>query len=174
MLDILSSFHIDWKILIAQLVNFAIVVLVLWFFALKPLSAKMKERTDKIEKGLKEAEEIGQQLQKGEKERQEAFVAAKKEAQKIMQQAKEAAEKERVILSEKAAGQAQQILQEAQKQISREQKKAKEELKGEISGLVVAAAEKILREKLDQEKDGKLAKKILQELKWKYHLKNTP
>jgi len=164
MLDILSSFHIDWKILIAQLVNFTIVVFVLWFFALKPLAKKMQDRTTRIEDGLKQAEEIGKQLQEGEKERQEAFVAAKKEAQTIMQQAKEAAEKERVVLSEKAAAGAQQILEEARIQISREQKKAKEELKSEISGLVVLAAEKILREKLDQEKDGKLAKKILQEL----------
>ena len=164
MIDILSSFHIDWKILIAQLVNFTIVVFVLWFFALKPLAKKMQDRTVRIEDGLRQAEEIGQQLQEGEKERQDAFVTAKKEAQAIMQKVKEDAEKERVILSEKATVQAQQILVAAQEQIQREQKKAKEELKGEISGLVILAAEKILREKLDQEKDEQLAKKILQEM----------
>ncbi|MEK7172442.1 MAG: F0F1 ATP synthase subunit B [Patescibacteria group bacterium] len=164
MLDILSSFHIDWKILIAQLVNFTVVVFVLWFFALKPLAKKMQDRTVRIEDGLRQAEEVSQQLQKGEKERQEAFVAAKKEAQAIMQQAKEAAEKERAVLAEKATVQAQQILEQAKEQINQEQKKAKEELKSEISGLVILAAEKILREKLDQEKDSALAKKILQEM----------
>ena len=54
--EIIKTFHIDWKLLIAQAVNFAIVVFALYKFAYKPLLKTMNERTAKIEQGLKDAE----------------------------------------------------------------------------------------------------------------------
>ena len=53
--SIISTFHIDWKIIIAQVINFAIVFVVLYIFALKPLSKLMKERSEKIAKGIDDA-----------------------------------------------------------------------------------------------------------------------
>ena len=53
--SIISTFHIDWKIIIAQAVNFAIVLAVLYFFALKPLNKLMAERAEKIAKRVNDA-----------------------------------------------------------------------------------------------------------------------
>ena len=53
--SIISTFHIDWKIIIAQAINFVIVFAVLYFYALKPLSKLMKERSEKISQGLDDA-----------------------------------------------------------------------------------------------------------------------
>ena len=53
--SIISTFHIDWKIIIAQMINFVIVFVVLYIFALKPLSKLMKERGEKIAKGIDDA-----------------------------------------------------------------------------------------------------------------------
>ena len=46
--SIISTFHIDWKIIIAQAINFGVVFIVLYIFALKPLSKLMNERAEKI------------------------------------------------------------------------------------------------------------------------------
>ena len=35
--ELVKTFHIDWKLIIAQTVNFTIVLGVLWYFAFKPL-----------------------------------------------------------------------------------------------------------------------------------------
>ena len=50
--SLITTFHIDWKIVIAQVINFGIVFAVLYFFALKPLSKLMKEREDIISKAI--------------------------------------------------------------------------------------------------------------------------
>ena len=47
---IIESFHVDFKLLIAQAINFLIVFLVLYYFVFKPLLKVMKERSEKIEK----------------------------------------------------------------------------------------------------------------------------
>ena len=53
--SIISTFHIDWKIIIAQAFNFGIVFTVLYIFALKPLNKLMAERALKISKGVEDA-----------------------------------------------------------------------------------------------------------------------
>ncbi len=50
--SIISTFHIDWKIIIAQAVNFAVVFIVLYIFALKPLSKLMAEEVRKFQREL--------------------------------------------------------------------------------------------------------------------------
>ena len=52
--SIINTFHIDWKIIIAQAVNFGIVFVVLYIFALKPLNKLMAERAEKIKKGVED------------------------------------------------------------------------------------------------------------------------
>ena len=61
--ELIQTFHIDWKLLIAQLINFAIVLFVLWKFAIKPLSKTMDKRTNDIEKSIDDAKKIEENLQ---------------------------------------------------------------------------------------------------------------
>ena len=67
--SIISTFHIDYKLMLAQLVNFGIIVGVLWYFVFKPLAAKMTERTKTIEKSLAEARQIADNLKSSEQQR---------------------------------------------------------------------------------------------------------
>src|SRR3990167_6010494 len=92
---IISTFQIDWKIIIAQLVNFAIVVFVLWYFAFKPLAKKMTERTNKIEKSLQDASEIEKRLNLVGEENEKRIIASRKEAETIIQQGQLIAEKQK-------------------------------------------------------------------------------
>ncbi|MFA6257400.1 MAG: ATP synthase F0 subunit B [Candidatus Paceibacterota bacterium] len=66
--SIISTFHIDWKIIIAQAINFGVVFVVLYIFALKPLSKLMAERSEKISKGIDDAKESDKLLQKAAEE----------------------------------------------------------------------------------------------------------
>ena len=66
--SIIATFHIDWKIIIAQVLNFGVVFGVLYLFALKPLMKVMRERTEKIEKGIKDAKENAEVLNNTKKE----------------------------------------------------------------------------------------------------------
>lgn len=66
--SIISTFHIDWKIIIAQAINFGVVFVVLYIFALKPLSKLMAERSERISKGINDAKESSVLLQKAAEE----------------------------------------------------------------------------------------------------------
>src|SRR3989338_8171266 len=85
MQEFINTFHIDWKLMIAQLFNFAIVFLVFYFLAAKPLKKLMKERGEKIENGLLDAKAGAELLQKATLEYEENTIKLRKfsiEAQK--------------------------------------------------------------------------------------------
>ena len=86
--SIISTFHIDWKIIIAQMINFVIVFVVLYIFALKPLSKLMKERGEKIAKGIDDAKNNAVILEKTAKEYEDVLTKARIEANNIFQTSK--------------------------------------------------------------------------------------
>ena len=78
--SIISTFHIDWKIIIAQAINFGVVFVVLYIFALKPLSKLMAERSEKIARGMDDAKTNATLLEKTKAEYDEVLVKARAEA----------------------------------------------------------------------------------------------
>ena len=68
---LLASLGINGTLFLFQLINFAIVVAILWFLVLKPLTKKMGERQEKIEDSLKNAEAVEENLRKSESKYQE-------------------------------------------------------------------------------------------------------
>src|SRR3989344_1805866 len=52
---VLDTLGINWKLLIAQLVNFGIILVVLWKWVFTPVAKKLTERTERIEKAMKDA-----------------------------------------------------------------------------------------------------------------------
>jgi F-type H+-transporting ATPase subunit b len=159
--ELIKTFHIDIKMLVAQLVNFTIVLLVLWKFAYKPILKTMNERSAKIEKGLKDAENAGKKLTETAEKEKEVLADARKEAQTIISKAEDMAKKSKEQIAVEAKVQADKILESAKIQIEEEKQKLLKEVKAEIGNLVVAATEKIIGEKLDKTKDKELIEKAL-------------
>ena len=66
--SLIETFHIDVKLIIAQIINFAIVFSVLYWLAFKPLAKVMAERSGKIEKSLLDAKKIEEKLSQAKEE----------------------------------------------------------------------------------------------------------
>ena len=62
---------IQWPKLIAQVVNFAIVLFILWKWAYRPVFAMLDERRQKIAEAMANADKIKAELAKTEAERRE-------------------------------------------------------------------------------------------------------
>lgn len=60
--NFLTQFGIDWKLFVSQLVNFALILIILRLFVYKPVLKILKERNKKIKEGLDKAEEAGVRL----------------------------------------------------------------------------------------------------------------
>jgi len=159
--SIISTFHIDWKLLIAQAVNFAIIFFVLYRFAFKPISKVMQERTETIEKSLQEAKDIEAKLSLTETETAEIIANAKKDALLIVENANKIAEDNRLKLVEKTKGEIAKIIQREKENIEADKEAAMKELKRELGDLVILATEKIINEKMNDAKDKSLIADII-------------
>ncbi len=164
-MEILKLFAIDWHLMLAQLINFAIVVAVLWYFALKPLTKTMKKRNDEIKKGLDNAAEAEKKISAVEKQVLDEIKRARAEAAKILVEAQEQADKNKQLQREKTQQEIEQMLDKAKQQITQEKKLMINEVKEEIGQMVINALQRILGEKLSQELDKKYIEKVLKEIK---------
>ena len=159
--SLISTFHIDVSLFVAQLINFAIVFSILYFFAFKPLVKVMVERSNKIDKSLKDAEEIEKRLSLTAKEREDVIAAAKKEANIIIEEANKRGEEKRNELVAKAKEEIGQVINNEKEKLVREKAETLKEIKKEVADLVLLTVEKILSEKMTSDKDKEIIKKLV-------------
>lgn len=159
--SLIETFHIDIKLLIAQTINFGIVIAVLYFFALKPLLQVMKDRTAKIEKSLEDAKNIEERLDITETEYKKSIAKAKKEANTILEKTQEQAEAKRVTMLNQAKEEIGAVISEEKIKIQQEKAKMLKEVKSELADLVIATTEKVLEKKIDEKQDKELIKKVV-------------
>ncbi len=156
---------IDWKILIGQIINFAILFFILKHFIYKPFLGLMENRRRKIEEGVNRSDKaeknlkILQELKKkmdsaNEEARRLVLIKAEQEARKRAEESLKASEEERLDILRKASKEAEEIKK-------RENEKSKKEL---IDNAFVLA-EKILKENIDIDKNEKITKEFLKKLK---------
>ncbi len=156
---------IDWKLFIAQLFNFVIVLFVLWRWVFKPLTSKLEQRSAKIEKSIKEAQEIQEKLKEVEQYKKTEIEKIRGEANEIILKAQKTAESNKEQIISEAKKSAEKVLEQSKKEMQSEKLKLLTEVREEAASLVVLATEKILREKLDPKKDAELIKESLKGLK---------
>ena len=158
---LISTFHIDTKIIIAQVINFAIVFVVLYIFALKPLGKLMRERRQEIEKGLSNAKDSESELLLAKEKAEEEIKKARKEANEIIAEAKQKADALVLQAQEKAKDEAQTIIADAQITIEKERKQAEKELQEKTAELVSLGVQKILEEDIDEQRNQSLTQRAL-------------
>lgn len=164
-MEILNLFGVDWKLLVAQLVNFIIVVVVLWWFALKPLTRTMKSRNQEIAKGLSDAKASAEKLSQVEQEVKDKLQQVKTEAGLILDKAKNQADQNKQVIIDKTKQEVENLIQKAKQQIDNEKKMMVDSAKKELAQVVTTALEKILTSAVTKDIDKKYIDKVLKDLK---------
>lgn len=151
--EITGKFGVTWPTLIAQMVNFILVAIVLYKFAVKPVAATLDERQQKIADGLQYAEEMKAQLAAAERERAEKIKEAAAEAQRILTESREQSKEMIEQKTQEAAAQAEAIIRKASEATELERQKMLSDVRQEVARLVVATSAKVLaRDLSDTEK----------------------
>ena len=151
---ITDKFGVSAATLIAQMVNFCLVAIVLYKFAVKPIAATLDERQQKIADGLQYAEEMKAQLAAAERERAEKIKAAAVDAQKILTESREQSKEMIEQKTQEAAAQAEAIIRKASEATELERQKMLSDVRQEVARLVVATSAKVLsRDLSDAEKN---------------------
>ncbi len=152
------------KLFIAQLINFAVVLFILWKWVFTPVAKKLQERTDRIEKAMNDADRVAKEKAEFEKWRQEQMGQARQEASVIITKAEVDAGKVKDDMLRQAKQEQQKLTDQAKKQMAREKEQTMNSAKSELADLITNATEKILRHKLDDKKDAELVKESLKSM----------
>ncbi|PWB38488.1 MAG: ATP synthase F0 subunit B [Parcubacteria group bacterium] len=164
-MEILKLFGVDWRLMIAQLINFAVVVVVLWWFAIKPLTRTMQERSREIGKGLDDAKHAAERLDEVEQEIKGKLQETKKTAAQILEEAKKNSEITRQQSTEKTKQEVELIIAKAKLQINSEKEAMVVSARQAVAALVVDALHKILSQGVSKDLDQKYIEKVLKEFK---------
>ena len=160
-----ATLGLNAKLFIAQLINFGVLLFVLWKFAFTPIAKALTERTEKIEKSLNDADRIAKEKQEFEQWRQSEMTKARQEASSIVTAAQTEAQKAKQQIAADTKAEQEKIVNQAKQQIESEKVKQLAEAKSELANIVTTATEKILRKKLDDKTDKELIKESLAHVK---------
>jgi len=162
--NLFGSFGVDKPHLIVQIVNFTVLALVLYFFAIKPALGQLEERIRQAEQLQKDRAAAEAQLASAQKTAEAKLVAASEEATKILVEARNSAKA--TIEASRAEAQAAQteVIAKATAAIEADRVKMMNEVRGEVSRLVVETAAKVLEQNLDDSLRGRLNEAAVKQL----------
>ena len=162
-MEIFTQLGIDWKLLIAQIVNFLVLLFLLNKFLYKPIIKILDQRTQKIDKSLKLAQAIEKSMDETQVREEKILAQARTEHKKIIAQARELAANESLEFKLKTKNEIERLIAQAKNQIASEKQQSKHELKNEMVDIIILAAKKVLGEEYDEKLNKKLAEEVLEQ-----------
>jgi F-type H+-transporting ATPase subunit b len=137
---------------------------ILWKFAWGPILEMVQAREDGIQSTLDEAANERGEAAKLLAEHREQMADARRQAQQMIAEGKDAGERVRQDIEEKARAEGDAMIERAIESIEREKDAALEELRKESVDLALAAAAKLVQASLDEKKDRELVMGFIEEL----------
>jgi F-type H+-transporting ATPase subunit b len=159
----LAELGISWQGLLGQIINFVLLLGLLYFIGYKPIRKMLDERSTKIKEGIDQAELAKEAAARAEEEVQRRLDEARKEGQLILAQASEIGERLKVEAREEARREAEALIARARAEIGMERDEAIDKLRQEFADLAILAAEKVIKETLDKERHRRLIQEVLEE-----------
>ena len=159
----LETLGIHFPSLAIYLVNFLIVLVLLYLFAYKPILKLMDQRADRIRESLEAADLARQEAASSQEAIQEQITEARREGQRIMDQTREAADRFRTEEMDKARQEAEAFVERAKADIERERDTAIQEVRASFGDLAITAAERVIRSSLDRRAHESLIAQVLEE-----------
>ena len=150
--------------LVAQIVNFLILVLVLAKFAYKPLLKAMADRQARIAGDLASAEKERQAAEQLRLDLQQQMLETRAQAQAVIDKAIKTAEQMKQEILDEARAEHARMLKNAQLEITRQTDAAMAGIRSEVVALTVAAASKIIEKEMNTETNEKLVTDFIEKL----------
>ncbi|OGY28220.1 MAG: ATP synthase F0 subunit B [Candidatus Woykebacteria bacterium RIFCSPHIGHO2_01_FULL_43_29] len=163
-MEILKEFGIKPELLLAQIINFLILLFILRKFLYAPILRVLKKRKDIIEKSLKDAQEIESRLNQISLEREEKLKQAGLEAAVILDIATKNSQQIIKVAHEKAQKDAARLAEKTQRALETEREKMFGELRAKVSQLVIMSFEKVASKIITEKDQKELIERSVKEL----------
>jgi F-type H+-transporting ATPase subunit b len=143
--EIVHAFGIDWRLIVIQMFNFALLLGALGYFLYTPILKMLDERAAKLKQGVIDAEQAAKSREDADAEKGSILKGARVEAETIVATAKSYAEVKGSELVRDAEDAATRILEDAKARGEKERDQARKSSEAEIAQAAILAAESILR-----------------------------
>jgi len=163
-MELFAKLGIDWRLLIAQIINFLILMGALFFLLYKPLLAALEKRRSKIAESLENADRISDELKRTNTETSRLIGVARTESQRIVTEAGAQAEALRASIVEKTRAEVTAIVAQSKQQIAADREQLLREVRAAAAELIAAATEKVTGEKMNAAKDKAFVEKVLEKV----------
>ncbi len=162
----MDKLGIDWKLFIAQIVNFTIILFVLYRYAYKPVLGMLDKRAKMVARSVDEAKRAEASVNEAEKMREELVLKARTESKKIITEAKEIIAKEKENSALSAKEESRRIIKSGLKTVEQERENAKVQLGKEMTNLLVLGLEKVAARSLTSDDQKRIVEESVNSLKF--------
>ena len=159
----LADLGINLPVLVAQIINVAILLGLLYLVAYRPVMRMLDERSRRVKESMAQAESIKDQAAHAEEEVKKQLEAASREGQGKITRAVQTGEEVKQKAQEEARQATETLLTRARHEIQRERDEAIEEVRKEVADLTIMVAGKVIDRSLDKKAHRQLIDRVLEE-----------
>lgn len=147
--------------LVAQLVNFSILLVILRLTLYRPILNMLDERAARVRESLQTADQAQEKAADAEREVARLLDQARQEGQALIVQSQGIADRLGAERRAQADADAQALIERARTEIALERDTAIAELRRQFADLTIAAAEKVIGQSLDKQAHQRLIDQTL-------------
>lgn len=154
---------INWFWIVVSSANFLFFLFILRLIAFGPVSRLLTARRERIEQGLKDAEQARGDRERAEQERLTTLAEARREANDILARAQKVATETREADIAATRAELERLRERAANDIDAEKQRAISDLRAEVADLALAAAGKVVGESMTGDRQRRLVEEFLRE-----------
>ena len=157
----MDSLGIELSKLVVQIIAFVVFIFLFWRYASGPIVKILDERQERVKEGMEAAQRMQMQLEATASKNEEVLAEARRDAQAILVQAREAGDATISRAQDEASRQSDEYMARAQATLRAETEQARQQLRQEVADLAVMAASQIVRKELDADGQAALIEQTL-------------
>jgi F-type H+-transporting ATPase subunit b len=143
-MELLNTLGINWGMLIAQLINFGILLAALTYLLYRPILRLVDERRERVRQSMDHATKLEHDVAEMEKERKKRLKEMDDQAKAFLEQSRQQAEVTKKEMVTQAQAEVAQFLDKGRKQLEDERRKLLTDLQKTVTTIGVQLAEKVL------------------------------
>jgi F-type H+-transporting ATPase subunit b len=146
------------------LFSFILLLAILWKFAFPAVNKQMQARTEKIRNNIDEAQKVRNEAEQILADYQRQLADARGEANRIIEEARQAAEQLRHDMVRRADQEVAELRQRNAEELRMAQERALSQLQSQVRNIALELAEKVIGANLDKERNLALIDQYIAEL----------
>lgn len=160
----MEQLGIEPKLLLAQIINFSIIIFVLTKLLYKPILSMLEKRKKEIEQGLLITQKMKVEEEKFVERKEKLLDETRREARQIIEEAKKHAKEAEKDIVTQAHQEANEIFAKGKEEVERLHEAARKNIQKEAIELAVAMTKRLVRSVLSPADQHKLIQKHLKQL----------